>query len=127
MAQPDSTLDFPHQRLDAYRVARELAAGCVALTTHMPRGFAELRDQARRASLSVVRQIAEGAGRATLADKRARYVIARGEVAELDATLDMVLMLGLVATRDGAHLRRLAGRVSAMLTGLIRSPGPGCP
>lgn len=124
MTQLDSNFDFPHQRLDAYRVARELAAGCVALTKRMPRGFAELRDQARRAALSVVRHIAEGAGRSTIADKRARYVIARGEVGELDATLDMALMVEAVARTEAIRLRRLAGRVSAMLTGLIRRPGP---
>jgi four helix bundle protein len=117
-------ITFAHRCLDAYHVAQDLAVGCVRLTQEMPRGFSDLREQARRSALAVVRHIAEGAGRLTAADKRARFVIARGEVAELDATLETALRLELLPAVEGDQLRVLACRVGAMLTGLIRRLAP---
>ncbi len=114
------TNGFPHHRLDAYRVAQELAARCVELTKHMPRGFAEIRDQARRSALATVRHIAEGASRTSPADKSARFTVARGEVAELDATLESALRSSLLDAAETERLRTLADRVGAMLTGLIK-------
>ena len=111
---------FPHHRLDAYRVAQDLSARCIALTKRMPRGFADLRDQARRSALATVRHIAEGASRTSPADKSARFTVARGEVAELDATLESALRSSLVDAPEAQRLRVLADRVGAMLTGLIR-------
>ena len=111
---------FAHERLDAYRIAQDLAVGCVHLTESTPRGFADLRDQARRSALATVRHIAEGASRTSAADKRARFVVARGEVAELDATLETALRLRILPAAATRELRVLASRVGAMLTGLIR-------
>ena len=115
-----SSNGFAHQRLDAYHVARELAAGCVQLTARLPRGFTDVRDQARRSALATVRHIAEGASRTSPADKRARFTVARGEVAELDATLESAQLLELIASAPVRELRVLAARVGAMLTGLIQ-------
>ena len=115
---------FAHERLDAYHIAQELAVGCVQLTQITPRGFADLRDQARRSALATVRHIAEGASRTSAADKRARFVVARGEVAELDATLETAQRLGILPIAPTRDLRALTARVGAMLTGLIRRLGP---
>ena len=119
MTHTDSN-GFAHQRLDAFRIAQELAVATVRLTETTPRGYADLRDQARRSALATVRHIAEGASRTSKADKRARFVVARGEVAELDATLETAQRLELVEARSASAARVLAARVGAMLTGLIR-------
>ena len=111
---------FAHERLDAYRIAQDLAVGCVHLTKRTPRGFADLRDQANRSALATVRHIAEGASRISATDKRARFVVARGEVAELDATLETAQRLRILPDAPTRQLRGLASRVGAMLTGLIR-------
>jgi len=110
---------FAHLRLDAYAVAQDLACGVARLSHTLPRGFAEVRDQLQRAALAVARHIAEGASRATPAEKRARFVIARGECAECDATLDTVLRLALAPEAEVRRLRQLADRLGAMLTGLV--------
>ena len=110
---------FPHSRLEAFRAAMALMDGTVRLTTRLPRGFAELRDQARRSALATVRHIAEGASRVSHADKRSRFTVARGEVAELDATLESALVLDLVNRAEATHLRALADRTGALLSGLI--------
>jgi four helix bundle protein len=111
---------FPHQRLDAWHVAQELVEGAVRLTQRCPRGFADLRDQIRRAALATVRHIAEGASRTSPADRRARFVVARGECAECHATLETAARLDLLPASDILRVQVLADRVSAMLTGLVR-------
>ena len=109
---------FAHHRLDAYHVALELFAGVER--TALPKGYADLRDQLRRAAAATVRHLAEGASRTHPRDKAARFMVARGECAECDASLEMAEVLGLAPRPRLRELRRLAGRVAAMLTGLIR-------
>jgi hypothetical protein len=62
------------ERLDVYRVA--LAAHAQA-TTILAGDHRILRDQLERASLSVILNTAEGAGRRSRKDKRRHYAIAR--------------------------------------------------
>ena len=109
---------FAHHRLDAYRVALELFAGVERIS--WPRGHADLRDQLRRAAAATVRHLAEGASRTHPRDKAARFMVARGECAECAASLEMAEVLVLASRLRLRELRRLAGRVAAMLTGLIR-------
>jgi four helix bundle protein len=110
---------FAHRRLDAYRVALELYEGVERMAASFPAGFADLKDQLRRAAGATVRNIAEGANRVLPRDKAARFTIARGEVGECDAALDMAAIAGLPSD-DIDALRRLADRVAAMLRGLAR-------
>ena len=111
---------FPHERLDAYWVAQEVVERTVRLMASVPRGFADLRDQGRRSALSTVRNIAEGASRDGAADKRARFMIARGEVAELHATIASATACRVVDPNEARAILTLADRVAAMLCGLIR-------
>ena len=111
---------FAHQRLDAYRVAVELFAGVERLAADFPRGYAEHKDQLRRAAASVVRNIAEGANRVHPRDKAARFGVARGECGECEAALEMADVVGIGDGGRVRHLRGLADRVAAMLFGLIR-------
>lgn len=115
-----STTRFTHQRLDAYRLAMQLFVGVERLAGGFPRGYADLKDQVRRAAAATVRHIAEGANRASARDKAARFVLARAECGECEAALEMVQVLGLGAHAEVLRLRRRADRVAAMLTGLLR-------
>jgi len=116
-----STNRFPHQRLDAYRVSLRLVKGVEDLVRAFPRGHADTRDQLRRAASATLRHIAEASGRTFPRDKAARFMVARGEVAECDAVLEMAHMLDLADGAEIVRLRRLADRVSAMLLGLVRA------
>ena len=113
-------MPFPHERLDAYHVAKELAVGVERLAASLPRGHANVRDQIRRAAHATMLNIAEGANRWSPRDKAARFATARGECGECDAALAFLLDLGLGAGSDVHSLRHRADRVGAMLTGLIR-------
>ena len=70
---------FAHQRLDAYRVALELFQGVEIVAAAFPRGFADLKDQLRRAAGATVRHIAEGANRASPRDGLIRRERARAD------------------------------------------------
>ena len=111
---------FAHQRLDAYHIALRLFVGVERVAAGFPRGNADLRDQVRRAAGATVRHIAEGANRAHAADKATRFLVAKGEVGECDACLEMASLLGLAAAPTLTALRADADRVAAMLTGLAK-------
>ena len=111
---------FAHQRLDVYHVALDLFAGVEDLASRFPRGHRDLRDQLRRAAAATVRHIAEGANRAHPADKAARFLVAKGEIGECDACLQMATILNLGCLEVLASLRLSADRIAAMLTGLVR-------
>jgi four helix bundle protein len=109
---------FDAERLDVYRVARELLARTSVISRGW-RGQADLTDQARRAALSCMLNIAEGAAQPpSSGNKRRHYQIARGSAGEVAATLDAAGLLGFGAEQELAHARYLAARICAMLTRL---------
>ena len=76
----------------------------------------ERADQLVRAAESVVRNIAEGAGRWSDADSSKHYKIARGEAMECAASLDVLKLRKLIAVdRYDEGIQLLEG-VVAMLT-----------
>ena len=105
------------ERLDVYRIALEFQA--VAGPLIPKRGFAELRDQLDRASISIVLNIAEGCGRRSPADKGRFYAMARGSATECAAIVDLLAARGIVDARSHRRARSLLVRVVQMLTQLI--------
>ena len=69
-----------YEKLDVYRIALEFVVTTVEIRDRLPRGNGELQDQFKRASFSIVLNIAEGAGKLKQADKRRYFSIARGSV-----------------------------------------------
>jgi four helix bundle protein len=106
---------FPAERLDAYRVARELVRE-VARVSENWRGWSELRDQAKAASTSAMLNLAEGAAQTSFAVKRRHFDIAMGSAGETYAALDAADAVGLPAGRGLAIARQLG----ALIGGLLR-------
>ena len=107
------------QRLDVYQRAIEFLALVGDIVGDLPKGHSERADQLVRAAESVLRNIAEGAGRWSEADSAKHYKIARGEAMECAASLDVMKLRKVVAAPRydlGIHL--LEG-VVAMLTKMI--------
>src|SRR6185436_8784043 len=107
---------LPHHRLHAYEVAREML---VAVRDAHIRD-AKLRDEALRAAKGMCLNIAEAAGRVTRADKARAFTVARGECVEAAAAIEIAALLGDARLEDAERVARLADRVVAMLTRLIR-------
>lgn len=117
------TARFAHSRLAAYQVIREALVRGDAIAKGLPRGYAKLSDQLRRALLGAFLQFAEGASREG-ADRRARLRCARAEAGEAAAALDAVHALGLAPHAEPEAVVALLDRFSAMATGLGRLAGP---
>jgi four helix bundle protein len=112
----DNGVVLPHHRLVAFQVAVEfLSAVRVAAIRD-----ASLRDQALRAAKSVCLNIAEGAGRKSRADKARVFAIARGEALEATAAVEIAAAAGDAGEDAAANCIRIAGRLVALLSGLIR-------
>lgn len=108
------------QKLDVYRCSIDFVAMAVEIGERVPRGHAGLRDQLRRAALSVPLNIAEGAGRTSEADGARHFAIARGSAMECAAVLDVVRALGALEEERHRRAIELLARVVAMLTKLCR-------
>lgn len=108
---------FDYQRLDAFKVAREVLRLGDALARRLPRGYATLQDQLRRALLSAYLGIAEASSRQG-ADRLCRFRCARGEACEAAAALEGVLVLNLAPEPEILTLLVLLDRLCAMLTRL---------
>ena len=74
----------------------------------------------RRAAVSIPSNIAEGKGRRTNADFARFLGNARGSANELDTTLDLAEMCGLIHGKELAAARSLLDEVSRMLTTMMR-------
>ena len=104
------------QRLDVYQRAIEFLALVYDIVGELPRGNADRADQLMRSAESVVRNIAEGAGRWSEPDSASRYKIARGEAIECAASLDVLRLRKLVSDARYAQGIHLLEGVVAMLT-----------
>lgn len=107
------------QRLDVYHRAIEFLALVGDIVGDLPKGHADRADQLVRAAESVVRNIAEGAGRWSGADCAKHYKIARGSAMECAASLDVMRLRKLVRPEQYAHGIQLLEAVVAMLTKML--------
>lgn len=103
------------EKLHCYQLALDLQVLCGTLA---PMTHRVLQDQLERASLSVVCNIAEGAGRRSRKDKRRFYAIARGSATETAAIVDVLRQRRLAPEGACASARTLALRVVQLLTKL---------
>jgi four helix bundle protein len=106
------------EKLVCYDVALELQVLCGTLS---PASHRVLQDQLERASLSVVCNIAEGAGRRSRKDKRRMYAIARGSATETAAIVDVLRLRHLASEAQCRSARSLALRVVQLLTKLDKA------
>jgi four helix bundle protein len=106
--------------IDAWKKGRELANSVYSVTSqpHFARDFA-LRDQIRRASVSVISNIAEGFGRSGTSEFIQFLSIAKGSVAEILAQLYIALDLGYLSQADFERLYELAAETSRLIGGLM--------
>jgi four helix bundle protein len=113
------TLD--HEGLDVYQLALDFLVFANGIIEGLPRGRSHLADQFTRASLSIVLNIAEGAGKLSKLDKRRYYMTARGSATESAALLDVCYRLRLLEKKQLSSGKDLVVRIVSMLVKLARS------
>jgi four helix bundle protein len=80
----------------------------------------ELKDQLKRAGISIPLNIAESSGKPPGADRVRFLTIARASALECSAILDVGVALGWVDPTAAASARNLLARIVAMLTKMTR-------
>ena len=108
-----------YRQLRVYDMAIELTGETYRLTTTLPRAERYgLVHQMNRASVSIVSNIAEGAGRGDNRDFARFLRIARGSACELEAQATVAAMVGLVDGEAARVLREHVEKLKASLTNL---------
>jgi four helix bundle protein len=109
-----------HRDLVVWQKGMTLAANVYQLTSRFPQSEVfGLAAQMRRAAVSIVSNIAEGAGRRTTKDFIAFMHIARGSLAELETQILLAQRIGLaVSTSDWIDRINEMGK---LINGMVRS------
>lgn len=114
-------MQLDHERLDVYDLALEFLVLANGIIEGLPRGRSHLADQFTRASLSIVLNLAEGAGKHSKLDKRRYYVTARGSATESAALLDVCQRLKLLDEAGHRAAKGMLVRIVSMLIKLAQS------
>ena len=113
-------MTFDHEKLDVYQAAVSLLGVASRVIARLPRGHAYFKDQLGRASLSIVTNIAEGAGEFMPAEKARFYRMACRSATECAAIFDVCCALRLADPALVDEARSLLLRIVGMLTGLAK-------
>ena len=108
------------ERLDAYRVANEALVIALDNRQMWKRLPGQMASQFERALVSIALNIAEGAGRESVADQKRHYAIARGSANEAGAVLSIVAAYRALDDRTHEAIRSRLVRVVRMLNAMIR-------
>src|SRR3989442_814911 len=88
-------LVLSHKQLEVYKLATLLVKETYKITQSFPKHeMFGLIPQIRRASVSVVSNVAEGAARISKGEKKRFYTIARSSLVEVDAQFELAGVLG---------------------------------
>jgi four helix bundle protein len=113
------TMPFMFEKLQAYQRAVSFADDIAYRAENFPHCYSFLANQLNRAALSIATDLAEGNGRATIADRRNFFIIARGSAHECVLLLEITHRRRLL--HDAAHdtLRNELEEIARMISGLI--------
>jgi len=112
---------FDFEKLDVYRKAKVLNRDVLGLLRGNKDIDSYIKDQLRRASISVVINIAEGSGKFSKADKRNFYTTARGSVYECVSLVEMIFEENKITKEEFDGFYQKFEELSKMLLGLINS------
>ena len=111
---------FAHERFEAYRLSTRFFQLSLMMSEQIPSGYADLKDQLRRAAISISLNIAEGTGKRSKADRRKFYFIARGSAMECAAICDVVSLIGVENSEWLSEGKTALDRIVGILTIVCR-------
>ncbi len=115
---------FDFEKLNVYKKAKELNREVLKFLKERKQIDSYLRDQLRRASISVVINIAEGSGKYSKADKKNYYTISRGSVYECVSLFEIIFEENQLTKEQFKEFYQKFETISKMLLGLINSQKP---
>ena len=112
---------FDFEKLDVYQKAKAFNALVYGFLLSKKQIDPVVKNQLRRASLSIMLNIAEGSSRFSKADRKNFYVIARGSVFECVAIFDLMSHEQLIDTSFHADCYAKSEELSKMIFAMIKS------
>jgi four helix bundle protein len=115
-------LDLSHRKLDVWKMSLELTKNIYSITEKYPKSeLFGLVSQLRRASVSVLSNISEGAARRSKLERRRFYEISRSSLVEVDTQLEISLGLKYIEPNSLPEISEKLNHLFAKLTGLINA------
>lgn len=112
---------FDFHNLDVYARAKKLNKEVLQFLKENKHIDSYIRDQLKRASISIVINIAEGSGKFSKADKRNFYTISRGSIYECVSLLELAQDENSITREKFDEFYLKYETLSKMLMGLINS------
>jgi four helix bundle protein len=116
-----NTKMFDFEKLEVYKKAKDLNKEILKYLRDNKQIDSYLRDQLKRASISIVINIAEGSGKFSKADKKNFYTISRGSVYECASLLELLLDESYIEKEKHDYFKNNYEIISRMLYKLIES------
>jgi four helix bundle protein len=115
-------LNLNHKKLKAWEKSIKLIKEAYKVTSKLPKEeMYGLTNQIRRASVSIASNIAEGASRKSLPERKRFYQIARSSLVEVDTQMEICTELEFLKTEDICKINVEANNVFALLTAMINN------
>ena len=118
---------FDYERLDVYGVAIDfvIAADAIAARATRGQGHGDLADQLRRASTSILLNLAEGAGEFASLEKARFYRMSKRSATECAALVEVYRRLALIDAEAADRARGTLLRIVSMLVKLVLTTESG--
>lgn len=112
---------FDFEKLDVYQKAKQFNKEVYAFLQNSKAMDPVSKNQLRRASLSIMLNIAEGSSRFSKPDRRNFFVISRGSVFECVAVFDFLKDELILSEEMHIHFYQQGDELSRMLFAMIRN------
>ena len=113
-------LKLNHKNLDVWKLSIKFVSLIYSLTKDFPKEeMFGLTNQLRRASVSIVSNIAEGSSRKSSIERKRCYEIARSSLVEVDTQIEISKNLNLINEIGYVELDRFTNEIFAKLSNLI--------
>lgn len=113
-------MKFHFQQLEVYKKAKSFHQNTKKIVAKKNLEIYE-KDQLKRASFSIVLNLAEGSGRYTNRDRRNFFVITRSSVFECVAAIDVLRDDKVITDNEYLQLENQADELSRMLYSMIKN------
>ena len=113
-------IEFKYKQLIVWQKSKVLVKMVYEATEHLPKSEEFiLKNQLRRAAVSVCSNIAEGSSRKSLQERKRFYEIARSSAIEIDAQLELCITLNYTVEDTIEELNKILLEVFKMLSKMI--------
>jgi len=114
-------IQLSHKKLEVWKKSLELILEVYSITNKFPKEeLFSLTNQIRRASISIISNLSEGASRKSSLEKKRFFEISRSSLVEIDTQIEVALKLDYLNDNDIKKLAKLSNEIFAMLTSLIK-------